>query len=137
MSLGQPAGGGEIIDQFGMYYGADDLLKYASRRGGVSLKGIRKRVNGDIRGGHNPGRPEFRHTLQLNDCMVSPTLGGYRPAPGYRGHLHRLEALNQCLTPGCGSQPISANVPQSSSKNGALHYEAQGQRRYVKKSVGC
>ena len=76
-----------IIREFHMYYGSKTAAIYVGGRDGSSLKRIRTRIEEDIRGDHNDGRPKFRHTLKLNDCVVALSLGGFRPFAGYRGSL--------------------------------------------------
>ena len=76
-----------IIREFHMYYGSETAAIYVGHRDGSSLKRIRTRIEEDIRGDHNDGRPKFRHTLKLNDCVVALSLGGFRPFAGYRGSL--------------------------------------------------
>ena len=77
-----------IVRTFDMYYGSDTAAIYVEHRDTVSLKRIRDRIHEDIRGDHNEDRPKLRHTLQLNDCIVALTRGGFKPFAGYRGCVY-------------------------------------------------
>ena len=88
VSVKEPEAKHEVVEQFHMHYGSDHAATYVAHLDAIKLGRVRGRVHDDIRGDHNEDRPKLRHTLQLHDCMVALTKGGYRVSAGYRGCLY-------------------------------------------------
>ena len=71
--------------QFHMHYLSKQGAIFISRRDGSLFTDARDRIYEDIRKDHNIGRPQLRHTLHLNDCVVAMLKANYKVSGGYRG----------------------------------------------------
>ena len=73
---------------FHMHYLSDEGTIIVEHRDMSSLARVRTRVHEDIRKDHADERPQFLHTLQMNDCFAALASMGYDICAGYRACLY-------------------------------------------------
>ena len=73
---------------FHMHYVSGEGAIIIEHRDISSLRHSRDRLYEDIRKDHNLERPQFPHTLRLNDCVIALRKAGHDISAGYRGCLY-------------------------------------------------